>query len=228
MRLASSVATVSAGGGIVDDVAPAVLSRVADPAVGLALWRRAGHPCAELGPWLDALAPDRLPHGRFLARLPDVAAALAPVLEGMDAPSALAAAVATDVVDLSHRFLEIAGGDWVDVRLETVTNDACWKFHRDHVPLRLITTYRGPGTQVVAPIDADRALAEQRRYRGPLFQMPRYAVALFKGHGAGGQVRVGSPDEGVVHRSPPIAGTGQARLVLCLNLPSAASPEAWS
>lgn len=208
------------GAGIVEDASPAVLGRVSDPAVGLALWRRDRFPGAALDPWLDALPADRLPRGRFLARLGDVDTALAPLLDGTGAPLALAA----DIVDLSRRFLDVAGGEWVDLRLEVVEGDACWKFHRDHVRLRLITTYRGPGTQVVAPIDAARALAEQRRYQGPLHEMPRHAVALFKGCGETGDDTSGA---GVVHRSPPIAGTGQARLVLCLNLPSAASPEAW-
>ncbi|MDE1148599.1 MAG: DUF1826 domain-containing protein [Azospirillaceae bacterium] len=207
-----------AASGIAEGAEARVLARVADPSVGLALWRRDLMPGAALDPWLDALPPDRLPQARFLARLGDVAAALAPSLAGTGAPPALM----VDVVDLCARFLAVAGGEWVDVRLEAVVGDACWKFHRDHVALRLITTYRGPGTQVVAPIDADRALAEQRRYGGPLYQMPRHAVALFKGCGPGG-----CDGGGVVHRSPPVAGTGAVRLVLCLNLPSAASPEAW-
>ncbi|MEA1675519.1 DUF1826 domain-containing protein [Nitrospirillum sp. BR 11163] len=204
------------GAGILEDVNPAVLGRVSDPTVGLALWRRDRFPGVALDPWLDALPADRLPRGRFLVRLGDVDTVLVPLLDGAGAPVALAA----DIVDLSRRFLDVAGGDWVDLRLEVVEGDACWKFHRDHVRLRLIATYRGPGTQVVAPIDAACALARQRRYQGPLYEMPRHAVALFKGCGE-------ACGEGVVHRSPPIAGTGQARLVLCLNQPSAASPEPW-
>ncbi|MEE3625781.1 DUF1826 domain-containing protein [Nitrospirillum sp. BR 11752] len=210
--------------GIVEDDTPAVLDRVMEPTVGLALWRRRGHPGAALDPWLDALPAERLPHGRFLARLGDVDAALATLLRGTEAPAALT----VDITDLCRRFLAVAGGEWIDVRLEAVGGDACWKFHRDHVRLRLITTYRGPGTQIVAPADAARALADQRRYHGPLHEMPRHAVALFKGCGPTGCG--GGPageEDGVVHRSPSVAGTGQVRLVLCLNLPSAASPEAW-
>ncbi|WP_159107088.1 DUF1826 domain-containing protein [Azospirillum sp. B4] len=200
--------------GVVEGGSPIVLARIADPAVGLALWRRADMSGGALESWLDALPADRLPHGRFLVRPWEVVTALATVLPGPG--------FATDVADLCRRFLAIAGGDWVDVRLEAVAHDACWKFHRDHVRLRLITTYRGPGTQVVAPVDGARALASQRRYRGPLYQLPRHAVALFKGCG-----ETGGCEEGVVHRSPPVAGTGQVRLVLCLNAPSAASPDPW-
>lgn len=204
-------------GGIVEGDSPVVLARVADPAVGLALWRRADMAGGALETWLDALPADRLPQGRFLVRPWEVAAALATVLPDTPPPG-----FATDVADLCRRFVTIAGGDWVDVRLEVVAHDACWKFHRDHVRLRLITTYRGPGTQVVAPVDGPRALASQRRYQGPLYQLPRHAVALFKGCG-----ETGGCEDGVVHRSPPVAGTGQVRLVLCLNTPSAASPDPW-
>lgn len=41
-------------------------------------------------------------------------------------------------------------------------------------------------------------------------------VALFKGCGWTGQAH----DGGIVHRSPRIAGTGMARLVLVLDLPA--------
>ena len=50
----------------------------------------------------------------------------------------------------------------------------------------------------------------QRRYRGPLNELPRFAAGLFKG-----VVRAGT--EAIVHRSPPVAGSGQTRLFLCLN-----------
>ena len=48
--------------------------------------------------------------------------------------------------------------------------------------------------------------------------MPSHSIAVFKGtEDASGR--------GVVHRSPPIEGTGQTRLVLTLNMPSEASPD---
>jgi hypothetical protein len=67
----------------------------------------------------------------------------------------------------------------------------------------------------------DKALQAQRAYLGPIVQLPAFAVALFKGD----QVTEGS---GVLHRSPPIAGTGMTRLVLCMDGPSAASPPMWT
>ena len=125
-----------------------------------------------------------------------------------------------DVDDLVSAFAGITRSDLVDVRLGRVSHDACWKFHRDYVEARLLTTYRGPATEWVQPIHAERALRAQKRYKGPLEHIRSNDVAIFKGSYAG-------PGSGIVHRSPPIAGTGCTRLLLCLNKPSAASPEPW-
>lgn len=91
-----------------------------------------------------------------------------------------------------------------------IDHDACWRFHRDHVGLRLNTTYRGPGTQWPPLEHAPRALKAQRRYRGPLNELPAFSVGVFKGVPRAG-------NGAVVHRSPPVEGTGQTRLFLCLN-----------
>lgn len=122
-----------------------------------------------------------------------------------------------DLVDLADRFCAIAGTDLVDIRLEALAHDGCWKFHYDNVPLRLIATYRGPGTQWVAPADSERALSEQRDYAGEVHDVPTHAAALFRGTATGAA-------DAVVHRSPPIAKSGRSRLLLVLNLPSPASP----
>jgi hypothetical protein len=66
-----------------------------------------------------------------------------------------------------------------------VRHDACWKFHRDYVHLRLLTTYFGPATQIVPVSDAERTLLRQRDYDGPYLPMPAHTVALFKGGHAG-------------------------------------------
>jgi hypothetical protein len=64
-------------------------------------------------------------------------------------------------------------------------------------------------------------LREQRSYHGPIQELAEGTVAVFKG-------RYADREGGVVHRSPPIRGSGITRLVLTLNLPSAASPPLWS
>lgn len=127
------------------------------------------------------------------------------------------AAVIDDMAALAAWFADVAGTTLVDIRVDRITGDACWKFHRDHVRLRMLVSYRGPGTEWVSRGQSETAILQQRDYRGPVHRFPRFAVGLFKGGLAG-------PEAGIVHRSPPIAGTETVRLLLCLNLPSPASP----
>jgi hypothetical protein len=82
-----------------------------------------------------------------------------------------------------------------------VETDACSKFHADFVTLRTITTYRGPGTQWQRADDpGDQTINEMRSG----------AVGLFKG-------RLLQPEPSVLHRSPPIADSGESRLVLVID-----------
>ncbi len=170
-----------------------------------------------LAPWLDALPEDDLPDGRLLLRVGDAPAALADIFLDMSLPDdGPAQALRHDIVNQIERFAAIAGSTEVDMRLQCIRHDACKKFHRDHARLRLICCYRGPTTEWVPAGHGQEALDRQQAYAGPLNHFPRFAVALFKGH-----------EQGVVHRSPPIAGTGNIRLFLCLNEPSVVSPPRW-
>jgi hypothetical protein len=194
---------------IVEGRRAAVLDRIWGEDVALAVWTR--RMPDELAAWLDALPAGRLPDGRFVAAPVQVPAHLAALcdLVGL-ADSRERALLIGDIAGLAARFSRLSGSLRVDVRLEAVDHDACWRFHRDHVGLRLNATYRGPGTQW-PPLDrAAAALRAQRRYRGPLNELPRFAVGLFKG--------VRQAGEGaVLHRSPPVAGSGLTRLFLCIN-----------
>ncbi len=197
----------------------AVLSDIQDPDVSLTVWERA--PPGTLLEGMAGLCPAHLPQGRVLVWLPDAAAALSGILaETPIGATVLGRSLVEDMLMLVKRFAAIAGTDLVDIRLDRLRHDACWRFHHDQVRLRLLTTYRGPATQIVPQAHAEQALRDQRAYRGPLEALPAGAVALFKGLQAG-------PDRGVVHRSPVIAGTGTVRSLLCLNLPSDTSPRLW-
>ena len=199
---------------------PDRLNRIKDPTVALVLWHR--HLPVDLSQAIGSTAPDRLPQLHILALVEDVGAALhAYPAPGLWHGNAARAALIADMADLAQRFARVMASDRVDIRLEATADDACWKFHRDHVAARLVTTYRGPGTQYVACADADAALADQRAYGGPVQTLPTHAVGLFKG-------ALGPGTSGIVHRSPPIAGSGTTRLVLVLNLPGPTSPDLWS
>ena len=197
---------------------PEILEKITSPATDLAVWRRTLP--AELSHWLEKETPELLPGGRILVRLSQLQDAVGALVRNGGAMTGPRQFLAQDIIDLSRRFAAIAKTDQVDIRLDVIQRDACWRFHRDASTLRLLTTYRGPATQIPPVRFVAKALKEQRDYRGPLKELPHHSVAIFRG----------DPDDsgrGVLHRSPPVAGTGITRLLLCLNLPSGASPKAW-
>jgi len=211
--------SATVGAGIETCDAAEGLAAISNPGMELVIWRRALPLCLQT--WLERVDPSRLPDIRVLVQPSDLRRAVEPHLDdcGMP-PGDMRDLLLGDVDDLVSAFARITQSDLVDVRLEHVSHDACWKFHRDCVEARLLTTYRGPATEWVQPHHAARALREQKRFNGPLEHFRIHDVAIFKGSCAG-------PGSGIVHRSPPIAGTSQTRLLLCLNKRSATSSEPW-
>jgi hypothetical protein len=110
-------------------------------------------------------------------------------------------ALAADIDDLVRRFAALTGKPTVRLRLEAVDGDACRKFHADYTDLRLVSTYAGPGTDICRT-PADDA---------PVHRIGTGDVALFKG-----KLFPGAPPV-LLHRSPPIEGTGDRRVVLVLD-----------
>ncbi len=211
MRLAVGAAGLPDLGdaSIVEGEAPAVLDRIHEARVVLAIWRR--HVSTGVRRWLDALPAHRLPEGHFIGPAACVSGRLSALCDLVEIEdSSQRCEFIADVAQLAGLFAALTDCSDIDLRLEAIDHDSCWRFHRDHVGYRLNATYRGPGTQWIAPEHANRALRLQRRYRGPLHELPRFAAGLFKG-----AVRAGTA--AAVHRSPPISGNGQTRLFLCLN-----------
>ena len=123
--------------------------------------------------------------------------------------------IAADIAALAASFAAIMALSHVVIRLERVVGDACKRWHADYVPVRLISTYCGSGTQWI-----ERSIA---RAGGSPVERPRSltpgAVGLFKG-------RILAGEQAIVHRSPPIAGTGEARLLLVIDSPPPAETAA--
>ncbi|MEM8799135.1 MAG: DUF1826 domain-containing protein [Pseudomonadota bacterium] len=195
------------------------LAQIKRPGVQMVVWRRELD--LDFGGWVGQFDEVEDPRIRVLIHPTDTAKAIEPLLDRWGiSKSKMRADFIADITDLAAEFGKVAASDLVDVRLEFVFDGACWKFHRDSVDLRLITTYFGPATEWVRPANADRALHEQRDYAGPIETMQPFEVAFFKG-------KLACAGDGIVHRSPAIAGTNDTRLLLCLNTPSPASPDPW-
>ncbi len=190
------------------------LRRIRNRDVNMVIWRR--RLPGKLSAWLSAAPANCLPSLRVSAPRADLRSILLSTLDLPRDPRGAAddmrVALIDDVVVLATLFAAIMNTDAVEVRLEAIAHNACWKFHQDCVEARMLTTYRGPGTEWVDPANGATALARQESFTGPVNRLPLHAVGVFKGCRA-------NPDGGIVHRSPPIAGSGITRLLLCLNLP---------
>lgn len=171
-----------------------VLSRIVEPDTHLAIWRR------ELSSPLRALADqDRSGIDNIDERL-DVAGldkALAELLR--DAGYEAAAGGACEVAAIATDFAAMMNCKRVRLRLEIIETDACRRFHSDYVTARLLMTLAGAGTQW--------RLADEE---GPIGELGIGEVAVFKG-------RIWAEEPMILHRSPPIAGTGADRLLLAID-----------
>lgn len=181
------------------------LAAISDEGVNLAIWQRADAPTIAAGDLDDV---DDVAVTLWVAELAEaVPAALVAARFG----ARDGAMLARDIVDLATRFAALLAIDRVAIRLEVVETDACRRFHADYVAVRLICSYVGPGTQWLDNRDA-AALGEG----ADLAELtPRSIatgdVALFKGRDR--------TDMPIVHRSPPVAATGELRLVLVIDPP---------
>ena len=191
----------------------AVLGCIDDADVELALWRRSLN--AELSQWLDELPVACLPHLPVPVQVVDLVPAVHAACHAAGTPPGpMCDALLDDIAALACRFARIARSARLRVRLEVVNNNSCRRLHRDCLPLRLLCTYRGPGTVWVPPTHAAQALAAAADdYDGPFDHSATHDVAIFKGCGFAGQAY----DSGIVHRSPRIEGSAITRLVLCLD-----------
>lgn len=103
----------------------------------------------------------------------------------------------------------------VGLRLHVIKSTMCPRFHVDRVPVRLLCTYRGTGTEwlpepLVTRADRPGPLPEQGVESHQVQRLPTGAIALLKG-----EAWEGNEGRGLVHRSP--APQESSRLVLGLD-----------
>lgn len=182
-----------------------ILSAILMSPINLAIWARKLD--FGLQQWVDTLDLSVIDDMRFTCEVDDLLPAFAAAEAGY--PSGHLH-LRDDIVALARNFADIMDDRRVEIRLEVVETDACKKFHADYVAARLITTYRGKGTQWLSAHDAASLKNGAVSADVEIKQIATGDVALFKG-------RVWSRDDAIIHRSPPKAGTGAQRLVLVIN-----------
>ncbi|WP_171240972.1 DUF1826 domain-containing protein [Ruegeria sp. HKCCA5491] len=182
---------------------PDGLAKIEMPGCAATIWRRQLAP--EFQAWINTLDPSHLPKARLVLRPQAVPDALSHLcnMAGMD-EGAERTWLEDDISDLATRFAEMMRAPYLRLRLDAINTNACRKFHIDALYARLICTYRGTGTQYGVSrdgLDPDR-----------VFTVATGAPIVMRG-----TLWPQNPPSGLLHRSPPIAGTGETRLVLVLD-----------
>lgn len=118
-----------------------------------------------------------------------------------------------DLKWLVSAFACLLGAKRIGLRLRVLDKAMCPRFHVDHVPVRLITTYAGAGSQWLKEGAMDRAQLGQANAepKAQVQQLDSGAVALLKG-----EKWHGNEGFGLIHRSPQPAA-GERRLILTLD-----------
>ncbi|MEI4519213.1 DUF1826 domain-containing protein [Pseudomonas sp. CCNWLW23] len=121
----------------------------------------------------------------------------------------------SDLKWLISAFACLLGARRIGVRLRVLDKAMCPRFHVDHVPVRLITTYAGIGSQwleegVMDRLQLGQADAEPQD-PASIRQLNSGDVALLKG-----EKWHGNEGFGLIHRSPQPA-PGERRLLLTLD-----------
>lgn len=182
---------------------PENLQAFLEPGCAAAIWNRRVD--SSLQAWLDNLDPKQLPSGRLVLPVEAVPSALTELCNLADTPNGVGRqALIDDVATLANVFANLLGSKYLRLRLDVASETTCPKFHIDAVTARLICTYRGPGTQYgIAPNGGEPA---------QVFTVPTSAPIIL--HGSQSPQ---PPTSGLLHRSPPIEGSGQTRFVVVLD-----------
>lgn len=131
----------------------------------------------------------------------EISSGLSAALDQLGWPQSAANLVRQDVDELVR--LTSHWSPSYRLRLEHVSDDSCRKFHKDRTDIRLITTYKGRGSQW-CDVGDDGQGADVR-------ELLTFETGAFVG------LRKAHPQR-ILHRSPPIGAGDTSRLVLVLDI----------
>ncbi|NSX55637.1 DUF1826 domain-containing protein [Parasulfitobacter algicola] len=202
MTLARTLVGNAAAGVAIAD-RPEDLKTFLQPGSAAVILRRQPEP--KFQTWIDRLDPSRLPQGRIILRPKTVPSAVVALCDTASMPDCNEREhLIGDISALSGIFAKLMRSPYLRLRLQAVTTNACRKFHIDAITARLVCTYRGPGTQYGISTDG--------REPARVFSVATGAPIFLRG-----TLWPENPASSLLHRSPPIEGTGETRLVLVLD-----------
>lgn len=183
--------------------APEGLSTIRRPACGATVWQR--DPLPHFQRWIDTLPPEHLPKARMILRPEAVCDALINIVRQCGTPDCSERnLLIEDASALASIFANIMDSAYLRLRFDVINTNACRKFHVDAVTARLVCTYRGTGTQY--------GISENGDDPERIVTVPTGSPIILRG-----TRWPETPLSGLLHRSPPIAGTGETRLLLVLD-----------
>lgn len=195
---------------------PDTLRRILEPGVNLCLWQRS--PAPQISREVETLSARDLPDVRAGVTAGTATEVIDALLHRQGLPVERFPAWRGDMVSLVSLFAALAGERPVSLRLETTDSDGCTRFHADRTWLRLLCTYRGPGTEWLRNEQVNRRAQAEGRPNdeilcsGVASRFPTGTVGVMKGSRFPGEA-----GNGLVHRSPPLKGSGQVRVLFCLD-----------
>lgn len=180
------------------------LARFRDASCAAVVWHREAP--ADALAWVAQVAPDRLPNGRVVMQAGAVSDTVRHLCAAAQMPPGPHQEwLIADIAQLAQQFATLMEAPYLRLRLQAVTTNACRKFHLDAITGRLVCTYRGTGTQYGQMTASDEAPKQ-------IFTTPTGVPILLRG-----SLWPPQPQTGLLHRSPPIEGSGETRLVLVLD-----------
>jgi hypothetical protein len=127
-------------------------------------------------------------------------------------PPVICGWLSDDADELMRMFTALSGAHALLVRLEAVANDGCSRFHADNVRYRLVTTYRGAGTEWLPPPYPEAAGEGCIAPTGRVERLETGWIAVMRGR----KMETGDM-LAILHRSPPMQGIEQPRLFLTID-----------
>lgn len=185
---------------------PDQLRAIQHPQVNLCIWKRTLSP--QLQSYLDRAAPLLSSSWKHTLDLEQTRLDVAPLLHDMPAGPGRDD-LGADLEYLCRLFIDCTQTSQLSVKLACFDGNLCERFHVDNVPVRLVCSYVGPGTEWLEDDQVDR------RFLGPgaggrtdeqsglllpgavIHRLERFAVGLMKG-----ERWPGNCGHGLVHRSP--------------------------
>ena len=207
-------------GRVVKSSDPAVMADIYDEDINLVIWQRQFP--TRFKDLVDHFVTSG-PRPRFSTTL-NPKEAHAVMLEEMG--DSCFSELADDISELVEMFCFLFGLNHTGLRMRVLRDPMCPKFHVDHVPCRMVTTYSGVATEWLPHRRVNReklglSSADKSDHESGLYEdesdvqkMVFAEVALMKGEGW-----KGNQNAGLVHRSPTVA-VGERRLILTLDFSS--------